>query len=202
MNTMPNSQRGVVLFLALIFLVAMTLAGVALVRSVDTGNIIAGNVAFKKSALMSSDRGVQIAYQWLSANQSSLNSDSPGSGYFSSLPANGGSPGSTTDVWNDRNWVAESAWSNAVTLAADGAGNTTQYVIQRMCKVAGAAFNANGQSCIKRQAANNSQGAGGIEGGGSSSYKGKYMVYYRVTSRVKGPRNAVSITQSTVTVSS
>jgi Tfp pilus assembly protein PilX len=202
MNTMPNSQRGVVLFLALIFLVAMTLAGVALVRSVDTGNIIAGNVAFKKSALMSSDRGIQIAYQWLSANQSSLNSDSPGSGYFSSLPANGGSPGSTADVWNDRSWVAESAWSNAVTLAADGAGNTTQYVIQRMCKVAGTAFDASGQSCIKRQIANNSQGAGGLEGGGSSSYKGQYMVYYRVTSRVKGPRNAVSITQSTVTVNS
>ncbi len=202
MRPLPKSQRGVVLFLALIFLVAMTLAGVALVRSVDTGNIIAGNVAFKKSALMSSDRGIQIAYQWLSANQASLLSDSPGNGYFSSLPNNGGSPGSTLAVWNDRNWVAESAWTNAVTLAADGAGNTTQYVIQRMCKVAGVAFDADGQSCIKREIANNSQGAGGVDGGSPPSYKGKYMVYYRVTTRVKGPRNAVSITQSTITVSS
>ena len=201
MYTTPNAQRGVVMFLALIFLVAMTLAGIALVRSVDTGNIIAGNVAFKKSALMSSDRGIQIAYQWLSANQSSLNSDSPGNGYFSSLPANGGSPGSTVDAWNDRNWVAESAWSRAITLAADGAGNTTQYVIQRMCKVAGTAYNAEGQSCVKRTVASgNSQGNVGIEGGGSNTLNGQFMVYYRVTTRVKGPRNAVSITQSTITV--
>lgn len=204
MKALPNSQRGVVLFLALIFLVAMTLAGVALVRSVDTGNIIAGNVAFKKSALMSSDRGVQVAYQWLSANQPSLNSDSPGSGYFSSLPDNGGSPGSTLAVWNDRNWVAESAWTSAVTLSSDAAGNTTQYVIQRMCKLAGVAFDpegANGQVCIKRSLSKgNSQNAGGEEGGSGSSYNGAYMVYYRVTTRVKGPRNAVSITQSTITV--
>ncbi|HWU34964.1 MAG TPA: hypothetical protein VN023_07005 [Methylovorus sp.] len=204
MRTLPNSQRGVVLFLALIFLVAMTLAGVALVRSVDTGNIIAGNVAFKKSALMSSDRGIQIAYQWLSANQTSLTSDSPGNGYFSSLPDNGGTPGSTLAVWNDRNWVAESAWNSAVTLASDGAGNTTQYVIQRMCRLAGVAFDptgANGQSCIRRTLSNgNAQNAGGTEGGSGGTYNGGYMIYYRVTTRVKGPRNAVSITQSTITV--
>ena len=204
MRNLPNSQRGVVLFLALIFLVAMTLAGVALVRSVDTGNIIAGNVAFKKSALMSSDRGTQIAYQWLSANQPSLTSDSPGSGYFSSLPANGGSPGSTLAVWNDRNWVAESAWTSAVTLSSDAAGNTTQYVIQRMCKLAGVAFDPtgeNGQLCIKRTMADgNSQVAGGVDGGGGGNFTGGFMVYYRVTTRVKGPRNAVSITQSTITV--
>ncbi|ACT51831.1 pilus assembly PilX family protein [Methylovorus glucosotrophus] len=204
MRASPNSQRGVVLFLALIFLVAMTLAGVALVRSVDTGNIIAGNVAFKKSALMSSDRGVQVAYQWLSANQASLTSDSPGNGYFSSLPANGGSPSSTLAVWNDRNWVAESAWSSAVTLSTDGAGNTTQYIIQRMCKLANVAFDAsgtNGQVCIKRELADgNPQQAGGSEGSYGGSYTGNFMVYYRVTTRVKGPRNAVSITQSTITV--
>ncbi|MCB4809849.1 hypothetical protein LG204_00795 [Methylovorus menthalis] len=204
MRSLPNSQRGVVLFLALIFLVAMTLAGVALVRSVDTGNIIAGNVAFKKSALMSSDRGVQTAYQWLSANQPSLTSDSPGNGYFSSVPDNGGSPGSTLAVWNDRNWIAESAWTQAVTLSSDGAGNTTQYVIQRMCKLASVAFDptgGNGQICIKRTIADgNPQNAGGSEGGGGGGYTGAYMVYYRVTTRVKGPRNAVSITQSTVTV--
>ena len=44
-------QRGVVLFIALIALVAMSLAAVALVRSVDTATIIAGNLAFKQSEL-------------------------------------------------------------------------------------------------------------------------------------------------------
>ena len=39
-----RTQSGVVLFIALIVLVAMTLAGIAIMRSVDTGNQIAGNV--------------------------------------------------------------------------------------------------------------------------------------------------------------
>ena len=40
-----TAQRGVVLFFALIALVAMSLAAVALIRSVDTSTIIAGNLA-------------------------------------------------------------------------------------------------------------------------------------------------------------
>ena len=44
----PGGQSGVVLFIALIVLVAMSLAGVALVRSVDTNLLIAGNLAFKQ----------------------------------------------------------------------------------------------------------------------------------------------------------
>jgi Tfp pilus assembly protein PilX len=43
-----SSQRGVVLLVALIILVALTLAGVALIRSVDTANIIAGNLSFHR----------------------------------------------------------------------------------------------------------------------------------------------------------
>jgi Tfp pilus assembly protein PilX len=44
---MKHAQQGVVLLMALIMLVALTLAGIALVRSVDTTNLIAGNLAFK-----------------------------------------------------------------------------------------------------------------------------------------------------------
>ena len=40
-----SGQSGVVLFIALIVLVAMTLAGIAIMRSVDTGVAISGNVA-------------------------------------------------------------------------------------------------------------------------------------------------------------
>ena len=48
-----RAQEGVVLFIALIVLVAMSLAGVALMRSVDTALVVAGNFAFKKSAIRS-----------------------------------------------------------------------------------------------------------------------------------------------------
>ena len=45
-------QRGVVLFFALISLLAIMLAAVALIRSVDTSIMIAGNLAFKQAATM------------------------------------------------------------------------------------------------------------------------------------------------------
>ena len=53
----PARQQGVVLFIALIVLVAMSLAGVAMVRSVDTSLGIAGNLAFKQSTIQGSDLG-------------------------------------------------------------------------------------------------------------------------------------------------
>jgi Tfp pilus assembly protein PilX len=61
-------QSGVVLIIALIVLVAMTLAALALVRSVDTNNLIAGNMAFQQAAKHSADAGVEAAATWLKAN--------------------------------------------------------------------------------------------------------------------------------------
>lgn len=58
----PGRERGVVLLVALIALVALSLAGIAIVRSIDTGNIISGNMAFRQSALQSSDVGVEAAF--------------------------------------------------------------------------------------------------------------------------------------------
>jgi Tfp pilus assembly protein PilX len=51
-----------VLFIALIVLVAMTLAGIAIMRSVDTATLIAGNLAFKQGTVQSSDNGVEQAF--------------------------------------------------------------------------------------------------------------------------------------------
>ena len=50
--SVAKSQKGVVLFFALIALVAMSLAAAALVRSVDSGVLVAGNLAFKQSAIL------------------------------------------------------------------------------------------------------------------------------------------------------
>jgi Tfp pilus assembly protein PilX len=53
-----RAQQGVVLFIALIVLVAMSLAGIALMRSVDTNVLIAGNLAFRQGATMAGDWGI------------------------------------------------------------------------------------------------------------------------------------------------
>src|ERR1044072_4039301 len=72
-----HGQRGVVLFIALIVLVALMLASVSLVRSVDTANIIAGNLAFKQASVQAADTGIEAAVAALPTIVSStLNSDS------------------------------------------------------------------------------------------------------------------------------
>jgi hypothetical protein len=55
-----RAQSGVALIMVLIMLTAMAIAGVALVRVVDSANVISGNFAFRQSTLehgRSGDRG-------------------------------------------------------------------------------------------------------------------------------------------------
>ena len=47
----PSRERGVVLFIALIAMVVLSLAGVALLRATDSGTSIAGNLASKQATL-------------------------------------------------------------------------------------------------------------------------------------------------------
>ena len=61
----PRRERGVVLFVALIVLIIMTLAGLALLRQMTTGVSIAGNIAFKENATSVADRGAEVAMQYL-----------------------------------------------------------------------------------------------------------------------------------------
>ncbi len=121
-------QKGVVLLVALIMLVAMTLGGIALVRSVYTANIIAGNLAFQQSATNSADVGVQTAFAWLIANKATLGASNSGMGY--------------TNVRGDKTTTWDSYWKTtlalaSVTMVMDTAGNTVAYAIERLCTDAG-----------------------------------------------------------------
>ncbi len=58
----PGKQHGVVLLLTLIILVAMMMAGIGMMRSVDTGNVIAGNLAFKQATTHAADGGTSRGF--------------------------------------------------------------------------------------------------------------------------------------------
>jgi type IV pilus assembly protein PilX len=181
-----RAQRGVVLFIALIVLVAMTLAGIAIMRSVDTGNLIAGNVAFKQGTLQGGDLGANSAIKWLEANAftGKLDNDSPDDAYN----AQGDEP----------NWSDDAAWADAKTAGTDKAGNTVQYKINRLCKDDGPPQNNN---CAKVQKKGTEAGtsAGTIASyAGPPPDDGQVQVLYRITTRVVGPREATSIIQFNV----
>ncbi|HZV61852.1 MAG TPA: hypothetical protein VFF75_05500 [Methylophilaceae bacterium] len=191
---MRNNQQGVVLFIALIVLVAMTLAGIAMVRSVDTNNIISGNLAFKQSSLAAADQGIQKAYEWLNNNRPALANSNLANGYFSSISGDFTGFG-TTD------------WDKAKSLgAADAAGNSVEYVIHRLCTQPDTAYNGKNGSvaneCATSEATSPASNAsvGSSVQVGAAVYNTSPMVYYRITARAKGPKNATSIVQATVLI--
>jgi len=198
-------ERGLVLFFALIALVALSLAAVALIRSVDTSAIIAGNLAFKQAAAISGDAGVEAAMVWLRNEQDAngtknvitdsthtFNLDNAAAGYYSNAdPA--------LDLFDDGTW--DDGHSLLVGNDPDPiTGNTTRYVIQRMCRNAnqpiqtadclfsGAVLDNNGQHVKLPQEV--CQGAGCPSAGQSPQI--------RITSRVTGPKNTVSYIQAFV----
>jgi len=105
-----RAQRGVVLFIALIVLVAMSLAGIALIRNVDSGQVIAGNLAFRQAAMHVGDIGIEAGRAWLlSQSSTTLYNDTPGvtggGGYYANWAENLDLIGNkTTTTSDDYNW--------------------------------------------------------------------------------------------------
>lgn len=184
-----NAQRGVVLIVALVILVAMSLGGIAIMRSVDTSTLIAGNIAFKTRTRQAADAGIEAATTWIAANANNLNTSS--GAYYASV--------SRTNTFD---WRADSSWTNATLVGTDVTGNTIKYVIHRMCDLPQSP-EANNQLC----ATYSSTSAGGALGEGSSFVGGttpftqKPKTYFRVTVRSSGPRNAVSYLQAFILLS-
>lgn len=70
-----GKQRGVVLLLTLIILVAMTLAGIGMMRSVDTATVVAGNLAFKQTTSNAADGGTSAGFNLLTTFANTGNKD-------------------------------------------------------------------------------------------------------------------------------
>lgn len=188
---LARRQQGLVLFIALIALVAMSLAAAALIRSVDSGVLVAGNLAFKQSAIMSAESGVADAYRHINANATTLNT--PAGGYF--------------PTFNDAIAIASAAtWSSSNSFLVptdpqDLSGNETRYIIQRMCRSATLPLDATNCLVGTGDSAANSKGGrsegGGAGGGGYDPSKGgSDAVVYRATVRVAGPKNTFSYVQA------
>lgn len=195
-----RAQGGVILFIALIVLVAMTLAGIALMRSVDTNVLVAGNLAFRQGTTLAGDWGIEEARAWLNANNAgeTLWNSQPGvtngSAYFSNYQSGVDLVGIGTTS-DDFNWTSSSARN----LGADPAGNEVRYVIHRLCQFGGDP-NGAAANCVKFSggggSAPASTGTKGVVGYGTAALPGVSAVYYRVTVRVSGPRNTLSFVQA------
>lgn len=197
----PGRQNGLVLFVALIALVSMTLAGIAVMRTVGTTSIIAGNLAFHESATLNADVAVRRAIDWLNTGGVSLDDNSGPSGYSATGLTDDVSK--STDNWPTF-WNAGLGGKSASPEVTDtDTGNKGRYFIQRLCTTSGppGSIDSNPQFCrrggLSSNEATKSKSGGGYGGGASGlNADTASMVYYRITVRVEGPRNTVSFVQA------
>lgn len=181
----PAHQGGVVMFLALISLLTLTLTGLALFRTVDSGILVAGNMAMKNSALRSGDAGIERAANWLYT----INATTPntllanGTGYSAS-GLNDDQTSCANQTWSAC-WTILSGLYGTTALAADGAGNTVQYIVQRLCDPAG-------------RCAQSPQSLDPTKKTNQQLLLGPGSTYYRIIVRIDGVRNTVSLIQAVV----
>jgi len=185
-----TGQQGMVLLVALVVLVAIMIAGIAMMRSVDTATLVAGNLAFEQAATNAADKGIEQAIAMLQAKSASnsLDSNDPTNGYQASLRSTDNPPpGQTWQAFWDANLA-----SSAYDAGTDQFGNHIYYVVNRQC--ANAMPPGAGGQCVASPAVTtatgNSQEAGEIELQAAS------QIYYRITVRVSGPRRTESYVQS------
>lgn len=177
-------QNGITLFMAMIGLIAMALAGVALIRAVETSNLIAGNFAFRSAAKHASDVGVEAAYTALtSLTSGSLETTDPsgcttGCIYYPTQQTVNAAGIPSNVVW---------ALVPGITVNND---YTVRYVIDRLCTGTVPITNLL-QQCY----AGASKGEGSKDGD-ADVFTAANELYFRATVRVEGPRNTVSYVQT------
>jgi Tfp pilus assembly protein PilX len=208
-------QHGISLIVVLIALLVVSFASITLLRSGDTGTLISGNLAFQKTALAAGDAGTEAAIDWLTANAvgNSLFADDARNGYYAST-ADGCdlTTTRTASLLDDVRWSGADPGDecnvDALAVTPEGVtdGFTVRYVINRVCNAEGdpnavvAADGVTPMTCSR-------VGAGPSEGStkGGASYgnvplSGSGQTYYRITTRIDGPRNTARYVQALVII--
>lgn len=203
-------QRGVVLLIALIALFALSMAGIAFMRSVDASGQIAGNLAFNRAGVSISDTGMEDARARL------LGLADADCGGKPCLWKNQAGQALANGYWAQAQPgfdYRSTDWSQAFAVDPTGldanqqvamAGYEVRYIVHRMCDKAWLDDTAANDGdpvtagCLTDQVA----WAGGTNKG-AIDYSNNLLQdatdsavpYYRVTIRVSGPRNTVSYLQ-------
>ncbi|MBL8350583.1 MAG: pilus assembly protein PilX [Burkholderiaceae bacterium] len=203
-------QRGMSLLFALLALAALSLAAVGLVRSVETGSLVIGNIGFKQDATAAASQAAEAAITWLRANAgANLQTDRPASGYYAAsrdaLDVTGqGSTAANRAVvdWAGNQCSNYDGFGSCVTpsaeLSLNGGANRARYLITRLCVSEGdpAAVDC---AFPLRSATSSGSNKGVVD------YKvGKAVVavstlqYYRIVVRSLSARGTVAFTETIV----
>jgi hypothetical protein len=130
-------QDGVVLFIALIAMVILSLGGVALVRSMDAGTSVAGNLAFRQVSVVAVNHAIEDAVYkiYKSATPIMTNADDIPNNYFAKLQPGEKSDGTPAVLSGNYTTVQAgytmSVWTDPASLVE------VRHVIERVCNAPG-----------------------------------------------------------------
>jgi type IV pilus assembly protein PilX len=203
-HTSPSRrQGGVVLFIALIVMVAMSLAAIALIRSVDTTNAIVGNVAFRLASILPANASIEQAASALFSEEdiadivhiADKDNHFPAENYVACRQGLPLCPGPAEDARGVPAVLQKKTTASALTKqfdAKDSAALVTDtqitYLIERMCLQTGPA--TTGNCDLVPPKGNPGDTIGDTNSGGV------FVPFYRVTVRVDGPKNTASFVQA------
>ncbi len=195
-----SHQKGVVLLLTLIMLVAMTLAAIALMRSVDTTNLVAGNLAFQQTAFHAADGGTEEAIAYLYTIPD-LKCNGTGVGVacvqgYKSFHQPELEPPSAGVTWESY-WNAMVNGPGVVALTNLPNGYTGAFIIEAMCVSAGK-VNCTTATTTSTSTTPQGQDMGSQSRAFLTSTTTTNANYYRITTRVQGPRNSVGYVQALI----
>ena len=199
-------QKGVVLFIALIVMVAMSLAAIALIRSVDTTNVLIGNLAFRQASILPANLAVEQAAAALFADAAPAaptidpTTDLAAENYYSTWQGNDDPRGIPKPLQTKNDWAS---FGLAKELVDTSSGISIRYVIERMCLAGANGIAATPQFCdmlppkvATGTTIHDCDQPNPSPGSQPGCFALNPIPFYRVTVRVDGPQNSTSFLQA------
>lgn len=186
-------QRGIALPVMMIILLVMLVGSVALFKASNSTTLTTSNLAYDASLSKAVDLGLLAGFQWLNdtatVNKGLLNANNAANAYLANLDITQGPS-------------APGFWVGSI-FVTDSANNRIEYVVHRMCAVAGA-YDAPGNACVQTAANSATLGTSVAPGDSlasdSPSFAGTPQVHYVITARIFGPRGGNVMNQLVVLI--
>ena len=101
-----RKQQGSILLVTIVIVLMMMIASIGLMRSVESGNVAAANIAMAQNNQLVADWGVERGFEWLYDNRTNLDNNNTSSGYYAIHTVAGG-------FLSDANWLDAAKWAGA-----------------------------------------------------------------------------------------
>lgn len=181
-------QSGVVLIIALIVLALMSYAAASVIRSTDTGILVAGNLALRQETMHASDIAADHAWEDLVPGNYTTKSY-----YYSTRQSASPDFSTATTIAADSVWSGNSVpcideQGRSTDCATDTGGFRIQYIIERQCDSDPDLTSADS---IKANCSVDPATA-------AKTAPNEIGIYFRVITRARGPRGTVNFYESMI----